>query len=155
MTLDPLDGESEWNELMGTSGPRSVIRIAAALIFNETGRILLVRKRGTQFFMQPGGKIEPNETPIAALLREVLEELSLEIDRDAPVYLGKFVAEAANEEDYLVDADVFEARIFDLVVPTAEIEEIAWVDPFSPPILPLAPLTRDHILPIARERYPL
>ena len=34
-------------------------RIAAGLIVSSTGRTLLVRKRGTTAFMQPGGKIEP------------------------------------------------------------------------------------------------
>ncbi|EPM86442.1 NUDIX hydrolase, partial [Pseudomonas syringae pv. actinidiae ICMP 18804] len=36
-----------------------VINIAAALLIGADGRTLLVRKRGTQAFMQPGGKIEP------------------------------------------------------------------------------------------------
>jgi hypothetical protein len=34
------------------------------------------------------------------------------------------------------------------VAPAAEIEEIAWFDPTAVPDLPLAPLTRDHILPL-------
>jgi hypothetical protein len=34
------------------------IRIAAALIRRDDGRVLLVRKRATDSFMQPGGKIE-------------------------------------------------------------------------------------------------
>jgi 8-oxo-dGTP diphosphatase len=37
------------------------------------------------------------------------------------------------------------------VSPAAEIEEIAWVEPHDVS-LPLAPLTRDHLLPIARQR---
>ena len=43
------------------------IRIAAALIRNERGEVLLVRKRDTQAFMQPGGKLEPGESAAAAL----------------------------------------------------------------------------------------
>jgi 8-oxo-dGTP pyrophosphatase MutT (NUDIX family) len=39
------------------------IRIAAALIDDDSGRMLLVRKAGTPWFMQAGGKIEPGETP--------------------------------------------------------------------------------------------
>ena len=34
------------------------IRIAAGLIVDRAGRVLLVRKRGTKTFMQAGGKIE-------------------------------------------------------------------------------------------------
>jgi 8-oxo-dGTP diphosphatase len=32
------------------------IKFVAALIIDEAGRVLLVRKRGTNAFMQPGGK---------------------------------------------------------------------------------------------------
>ena len=37
------------------------IRIVAALIRDAAGRVLLVRKRGTTTFMQPGGKREVGE----------------------------------------------------------------------------------------------
>ena len=33
-----------------------IVSIVAALIRDEMGRVLLVRKRGTSAFMQPGGK---------------------------------------------------------------------------------------------------
>ena len=136
------------------SSPQTVIRVAAAIIFNEAGHVLLVRKRGSTVFMQPGGKIEPHETPLAALARELWEELRLEIDRDASVYLGKFTAEAANEHGVMVEADTFETPLCGPVAAAAEIEEITWVDPFGPLALPLAPLSREHIMPVARERKP-
>ncbi|MEM9477678.1 MAG: hypothetical protein AAGA71_20510 [Pseudomonadota bacterium] len=34
------------------------LHIAVAVVLDEAGRMLLVRKRGTEAFMQPGGKIE-------------------------------------------------------------------------------------------------
>jgi len=37
------------------------------------------------------------------------------------------------------------------VQPAAEIEEVVWITP-SDTSLPLAPLTRDHLLPITRQR---
>jgi 8-oxo-dGTP diphosphatase len=129
----------------------TTIRIAAALIRNERGHVLLVRKRGTSFFMQPGGKIEPAETPRAALARELREEIGLSIDEALPRYLGKFVAAAAGEEGRLVEAETFDIKLAGQVAAAAEIEDIVWVDPFSPPSLPLAALSRDHILPLARE----
>ena len=136
------------------SSPQTVIRVAAAIIFNEAGQVLLVRKRGSTVFMQPGGKIEPDETPLAALARELREELRLEIDRDASVYLGKFTAEAANEDGLMVEADTFETPLRGPVAAAAEIEEITWVDPFGPLALRLAPLSREHIMPVARGRKP-
>ena len=56
------------------------IHIAAALLVGPDGRTLLVRKAGTTAFMQPGGKIEPGETPEQALVREIAEELGLTLD---------------------------------------------------------------------------
>ncbi|KUP92858.1 hypothetical protein TRIHO_23090 [Tritonibacter horizontis] len=55
------------------------ICIAAAAILREDGAILLVRKRGTSAFMQPGGKIDGLETPVNALRRELFEELALDL----------------------------------------------------------------------------
>lgn len=57
----------------------SIIRVAAALIEDGAGRLLLVRKAGTSCFMQAGGKIEPGEDPAAALLRELDEEIGLRV----------------------------------------------------------------------------
>ena len=42
-------------------GGRAVIEIVTALVRNQRGRVLLVRKRGTERFMQPGGKREPGQ----------------------------------------------------------------------------------------------
>jgi 8-oxo-dGTP diphosphatase len=129
----------------------SIIRIAAALIRNEAGHILVVRKRGTSFFMQPGGKIEPKETPRMALSRELREELRLSIDEALPLYLGRFVAAAAGEEGRLVEAETFGIKLSGPVAPAAEIEDIVWIDPFALPSVPLAALSKDHILPLARR----
>lgn len=131
--------------------PSDVIRIAAAIIFNEAGDVLVVRKRGFTVFMQPGGKIEPQETPAEALTRELREEIALTITPDMPVYLGKFRAEAANEHGRQVEADAFEVPLIGPVTAAAEIEEIRWIDPFALD-LPLAILSRDHIMPVARAR---
>ncbi|MET2827115.1 NUDIX hydrolase [Mesorhizobium shangrilense] len=75
---------------MNSTHCESPIRIAAAVIIDADGRLLLVRKRGTSAFMQPGGKIEPDELPINALVRELREELGLVIDPGAPSWLGSF-----------------------------------------------------------------
>ena len=134
-----------------------VIRIAAALIEDDRGRLLLVRKAGTRAFMQAGGKIEPHESAAQALAREIEEELGLRLPPGRPEYLGAFTAPAANETGRMVDAECFYISADWLgadrsVTPAAEIEEIAWVAPHDVS-LPLAPLTRDHLLPIARQRF--
>lgn len=128
----------------------STIRIAAALLIGSDGQTLLVRKRGTQAFMQPGGKIDVGEQPAEALARELHEELNLRIEPGAAVYLGKFSAPAVNEPGFTVEAELFQVQIDVAVNPAAEIEEVRWIDPAGDGGLVLAPLTRDLILPFYR-----
>ncbi|MGY2259249.1 NUDIX hydrolase [Pseudomonas sp. SDO55104_S430] len=128
-----------------------IIHIAAALLIGADGRTLLVRKRGTEAFMQPGGKIEPHELPIHALARELEEELGLDIDPEQASFLGQFSAPAANEPGHIVKAEIFLLNIDADVTPAAEIEEVVWIDPATDGGLVLAPLTRDLILPFYRN----
>lgn len=129
----------------------STIRIAAAVLIGSGGQTLLVRKRGTQAFMQPGGKIDAGEQPADALARELHEELNLRIAPSDARYLGRFSAPAANEPGFTVHAELFLVRIDGPVTPAAEIEEVRWIDPTGDGGLLLAPLTRDLILPFYRE----
>jgi 8-oxo-dGTP diphosphatase len=134
------------------------IRIAAAVVNRADGMTLLVRKRGTATFIQPGGKIEKDEEPARALCRELSEELGLSIDPAEAEYLGCYSAPAANELGCLVVADIFRVELELPVTPAAEIEEITWVDPKNPGALAMAPLTREQVLPLlagpARRRPP-
>lgn len=124
------------------------IRIAAALVLRSDGQTLLVRKRGATAFMQPGGKIEPGESPADALARELEEEIGIRARPGEFQPLGYFEAAAANEPDHLVMADVFVLEIGDTPVSrAAEIEEIRWVSPDQPGDIALAELTGRHILP--------
>ncbi len=124
-----------------------VIRIAAAAIIRKDGATLLVRKRGTFAFMQPGGKIDGDERPLATLQRELFEELGLNIRLEDVDYLGHFSAPAANEPDCLVEAEMFCLRIDRELKAQAEIEEVRWVLPGTQSQFSLAPLTRDMVLP--------
>jgi 8-oxo-dGTP diphosphatase len=128
-----------------------VIRIAAALLIGADGRTLLVRKRGTQAFMQPGGKIDAGETAAVALARELNEELGLTVDADQAAFLGEFSAQAANEPGFEVNCQLYRLDVTQQVQPAAEIEEIVWVDAGNVDHLHLAPLTRDSILPLYRS----
>ncbi|MDR8406702.1 NUDIX domain-containing protein, partial [Acinetobacter baumannii] len=86
---------------------------------------LLVRKRGTEYFMQPGGKPEIGETPHAALIRELEEELNFSVSPEELVQVGRFTDAAANEPGHLVSADVFLIATNRVsFTPTMEIEEV-------------------------------
>ena len=124
------------------------IEIVAALIRDPGGRVLLVRKRGTAAFMQPGGKRNRGEDDITALARELAEELGCHLVSARS--LGAFTAPSANEPGFSVRAAVYAVDVAGAIAPRAEIEDIAWVDPAANHGFTLAPLTRDHVLPLVR-----
>ena len=130
----------------------TVLRVAAGIVTDESGRTLLVRKVGSTSFMQAGGKIEPGESAFEALARELGEEVGLLLDPDRTEYLGSFRAVAANEPNTVIRAEVF-ALVTSMVLEAAgEIEELVWIDDSLAGGLELAPLTRDTILPLWEKR---
>ncbi len=64
---------------------RQVLVVVAAALFDAQGRILLAqRPAGKQLaglWEFPGGKLEAGESPEAALVRELREELSIEVNK--------------------------------------------------------------------------
>ena len=128
-----------------------VLRIAAAMLVRADGRTLLVRKRHTTIFMQPGGKIDPGETTQSALVRELKEELGISVEIQSLVPLGQFLAPAANEAGVMVDAALFMVECDQTVQPAAEIEEAIWLEPDAPRDFPIAPLTDGYVLPLHKQ----
>jgi 8-oxo-dGTP diphosphatase len=66
-----------------------VIHVVAGALFDERGRVLIAQRPpgkhmagGWEF---PGGKREPGETPLATLVRELREELDVEVHEAAPL----------------------------------------------------------------------
>ena len=129
----------------------TVLHIVAAVVLDECNQVLVVRKRGTSSFMQAGGKIEPGEQPLAALAREVDEELGARFDPTTARPLGRYTATAANEPGHTVDAHLYLVSLDREPRPAAEIDELTWIDPHDPGDIQLAPLTRQTVLALARD----
>jgi len=51
----------------------------SACIFDEQGRVLLARHVDSGIWALPGGAVEPDEDPAAAVAREAREELGIEV----------------------------------------------------------------------------
>ena len=127
-----------------------VLDIVTAVIRDEAGRILLVRKRGTSTFMKPGGKRDAGENDLTTLARELDEELGCRLVHAQ--LLGHFSAPAANEAGFTVQSATYLATVAGDIAPRAEIEEIRWVDPATPGDLRLAPLLTEQVLPALLAR---
>jgi 8-oxo-dGTP diphosphatase len=122
-----------------------IVEVVGAVIRDAAGRLLTVRKRGTVRFMLPGGKREPGEDDLAALAREVREELGVEIV--GARLLGRFEAAAANEAGATVRSCAYIVEVAGEISIQAEIEELLWIDPAALPDVPIAPLLVGQILP--------
>lgn len=132
-----------------TAGVR-VVHVSAAVVVDGAGRTLLVRKRGTERFMAPGGKPEPGESAAEALARELHEELGVVVPVTDLSYLGRFESDAANEPGFRVVAEAFAITLDPRSVSAAaEIAEARWLTPDEAAALPLAPLSTEHLLPLA------
>lgn len=121
-----------------------IVEVVGAVVRDAGGRMLTVRKRGTERFMLPGGKRESGEDDLAALARELREELGVRLV--SARLLGRFEAPAANEPGATVRSHAYLATIGGEPARQAEIDELHWMDPAAPTAA-LAPLLTQHILP--------
>jgi len=124
-----------------------IVEVVGAVILDAAGRLLTVRKRGTERFMLAGGKREPGEDDLAALARELDEELGVRLV--SALLLGRFEAPAANEPGAVVKSSAYRVEITGEITAAAEIDELRWIDPSAPDV-ELAPLLAQYILPALR-----
>lgn len=134
------------------AGDAGLIVVSAVVLRDEAGRILTVRKRGTDRFMLPGGKPEPGETPLETAAREVGEELQITLNPDDLALIGVVRAAAANEAGFQVEGTTYRALspvVADDLAAAAEIEEIRWLDVTVEPLPDdLAPMLVEQVLPM-------
>jgi mutator protein MutT len=91
-------------------------------------KLLLTRSRGKNFFVAPGGKLENGETSEQALIRELSEELQINVREEDLTEFGTFHAVAAGSDDRVLQMDVFVVNEWQgEITPSSEIEEIRWV----------------------------
>ena len=105
-----------------------IIEVAAALIRDDAGRYLITqRRRGSHLaglWEFPGGKLEVGESPVAALRRELREELG------AAFAIGKLVETVRWEyPDRTVVLHFYECRVESGSVEPREGQAMTWVEP--------------------------
>lgn len=130
--------------------PGTIIRKVGLAVVRE-GRVLLARKFGTDKLIVPGGGVEPNETQLDALNREIKEELGTGIYLLENEPIGQFRAAAAFEPGMEVEIILYRGELKSLPKPSSEIEELIWYHPSDDPNV-LSLIIREHIIPSLKEQ---
>ena len=130
-----------------------LILVAAVALIDEDGRVLLAQrpegKSMAGLWEFPGGKVEAGETPEAALIREIGEELGISLR--LPCIAPLTFASHAYESFHLL-MPLFVCRRWEGEITPREGQALAWVrgnalrDYAMPPAdLPLIPILQDWL----------
>ncbi|WP_340023419.1 NUDIX domain-containing protein [Paenibacillus sp. FSL K6-1096] len=99
-----------------------------AWIYVVDGKVLGARSQGKDTYYFPGGKRETGESDAETLIREIREELSVEILPETIAEFGVFEAPAHGKaEGILVRMTCLTAGFTGELAPASEIEELAWL----------------------------
>ena len=130
-----------------------ILLVSAVALIDPDGRVLLAQrpegKSLAGLWEFPGGKVEPGETPEAALIRELKEEL--DIDTWASC-LAPLTFASHSYDDFHLLMPLFACRKWQGTVRSLEGQQLAWVAPnrlrdYPMPLadLPLIPILRDWL----------
>ncbi|MCC3796586.1 NUDIX domain-containing protein [Vibrio parahaemolyticus] len=86
-------------------------RVSALMLNRKNAEILLIKrfKEGRNYWVFPGGGVEPEELLEQAIVREVFDETSLRIDNYQEIF--SVVNRGRKEHFYLVNVQFFEPKL--------------------------------------------
>ena len=110
------------------TGPVNVLLVSAVIMIDIDGRILLAQrpqgKSMAGLWEFPGGKVEAGETPERALIRELNEELNIDVTEAC---LAPFVFASHTYEDFHLLMPMFLCRRWDGILTAQEGQILKWV----------------------------
>ncbi len=130
-----------------------IVLVSAVALIDVDGRVLLAQrpegKSMAGLWEFPGGKVEQGETPEAALIRELQEELGIDTWASC---IAPLTFASHSYEDFHLLMPLFACRKWDGIVQGREGQALKWVRatdlrdyPMPPADVPLIPILRDWL----------
>jgi len=149
-TRDDIFGQAE---VAREDGRKPLLLVAACALIDADGRVLLARrpegKKMAGLWEFPGGKLHDGETPEAAVIRELKEELGIDV---SAACLAPFAFASHEYERFHLLMPLFLCRRWKGIPRSKENQTLAWVRPqklgeypMPPADKPLIPLLRDFL----------
>ena len=151
-TRDDIFGHTEVGPAT-EPGDKPLLLVAACALIDIDGRVLLARrpegKKMAGLWEFPGGKLNPGETPEAALIRELKEELGIDV---SAACLAPFAFASHAYERFHLLMPLYLCRRWKGIPRAREGQTLSWVRPtrlaeyeMPPADKPLIPLLREFL----------
>ena len=128
-----------------------IILVVAVALVDVDGRVLIAQrpegKSMAGLWEFPGGKVDPGETPEDALIRELQEELGIDVTENC---LAPFTFASHRYDEFHLLMPLYVCRVWDGIVTGREGQVLKWVRaldlkdyPMPPADVPLIAMLRD------------
>lgn len=139
--MSDLPASGCWDAGAREAAPaKPIVLVAAAALVDPDGRVLLARrpegKPMAGLWEFPGGKVHEGETPEAALIRELREELGIDTRESC---LAAIAFASHGYADFHLLMPLYACRVWKGRIAPAEGQEVAWVRPARLADYPLPP----------------
>ena len=118
---------------------RTLLVVAVALV-DVDGRVLIGKRPAGKalagLWEFPGGKVEAHERPEAALMRELKEELAIDVEQSC---LAPLTFASHAYEDFHLLMPLYVCRRWKGIVTATEAQELQWVKPLKLRDYPMPP----------------